>query len=531
MGIEESDIANITQYSHKKTKSLFESLQELPLISGISKNGREKIEFLLGLIKKHSQLAREKGVSELLITCLEDLGYTNYLRDKDARYETDLINQFLKKVKQFEIDSLEPTLKNFMEQMMLELESGEEGKLEFDPNEGPEMIKVMTIHGAKGLEFKYVFLANMVDKRFPTMERKDPIEIPEELIKDIKPKGDVHLQEERRLCYVAMTRAKRELYFLSADDYGGKQRKKISRFLVGMGYNQAGGKVVTIKEQSKIKTGMPKRKSEPVYSIPDHFSFSQLSTYEKCPLEYKYKYVLKIPQKGKAVFSFGTTIHNTLQEFLQAVNEVHRENQESLFGDIKEIPKSKKKSAEKIDLKFIKSLYEKNWVDEWYESKKQKDDYFKNGSRIIKEFYENFKKNPPKLFKINGEVALEVPFNLKIGENIIHGRIDRIDDNNGEIEIMDYKTGNPKDKLTAEEKEQLLIYKMAAQEVLKLKPKQLTYHYLEKDKKMSFVGTEQEVENLKNKITEIIKKIKNNEFEKVPGHDCEYCDFKELSDL
>jgi ATP-dependent exoDNAse (exonuclease V) beta subunit len=89
------------------------------------------------------------------------------------------------------------------------------------------MIKVMTIHGAKGLEFKYVFLANMVDRRFPTDQRKDPIELPEELIKDIKPTGDVHLQEERRLCYVAMTRAKKELYFTSADDYGGQRKKKI----------------------------------------------------------------------------------------------------------------------------------------------------------------------------------------------------------------------------------------------------------------------------------------------------------------
>ena len=85
--------------------------------------------------------------------------------------------------------------------------------MKFDPETGPDMIKVMTIHGAKGLEFKYVFLANMVDKRFPTTERKDLIELPEDLIKDIKPKGDVHLQEERRLCYVAMTRTKKELYF------------------------------------------------------------------------------------------------------------------------------------------------------------------------------------------------------------------------------------------------------------------------------------------------------------------------------
>jgi len=114
-----------------------------------------------------------------------------------------------------------------MREINLEIEAGEEGKLQFDPDQGPDMVKVMTIHGAKGLEFKYVFLVNMVDKRFPTMERKELIELPDDLIKDIKPTGDVHLQEERRICYVAITRAKREIYFTSAEDYGGARKKKL----------------------------------------------------------------------------------------------------------------------------------------------------------------------------------------------------------------------------------------------------------------------------------------------------------------
>ena len=147
---------------------------------------------------------------------------------------------------------------------------------------------------------------------------------------------------------------------------------------------------------------------------------------------------------------------------------------------------------------------------------------------MIKEFYDDFIENPPKIMEISGQIALEMPFNLKIGEDTIHGRIDRIDDRNGEIEIVDYKTGKAKDKLSAEDKEQLLIYQMACQEVLGLKPKRLTYHYLEENKKMSFLGTEMEIDNLKNKMKEIIKKIKNNEFDPLPGHDCEYCDFKDL---
>ena len=234
--ISDTDIANITQFSHKKTKSLFDSLQELAIIPGISAKTQEKVAFILSLIKKHGQMAREKGVSELLVAFLEDSGYLKHLIHNNEIEKIDLLNQFYKKVKTFEESAIEPSLKNFMQELNLELESGEDGKLEFDPEKGPDMIKVMTIHGAKGLEFKYVFLVNMVDRRFPTDQRKDPIELPDVLIKDIKPKGDVHLQEERRLCYVAMTRAKKELYFTSAEDYGGQRRKKLSRFLSEMGY-------------------------------------------------------------------------------------------------------------------------------------------------------------------------------------------------------------------------------------------------------------------------------------------------------
>ncbi|MEK9177636.1 MAG: ATP-dependent DNA helicase, partial [Patescibacteria group bacterium] len=408
--ISDLDIAKITQYSRKKTKSLFEALEELTLIGGISPKPQEKVVFILSLIKKHSFQAREKGVSEILVAFLEDSGYLKYLVKNNDDEKIDLLNQFYKKIKSFEEAALDSTLKNFMEEINLELESGEEGKLQFDPEQGPEMIKVMTIHGAKGLEFKYVFLVSMVDKRFPTIERKDPIELPDELIKDIKPKGDVHLQEERRICYVAMTRAKKGLYFTSAKDYGGQREKKLSRFLVEMGYSDNFQFPISNFQNGvlaeKVKAPEFKKKIKPIF-LPEHFSYSQLAAFEKCPLQYKFNFILKVPVRGKAVFSFGKTMHNTLYEFLKEMNENSAIDQALLFGE-----------KSKINFKFqnLEKIYEKNWIGEWYESKKQKDEYYKLGKKIIKEFYDEFEKNPPEILKINGQIALEMPFNLKIGD-------------------------------------------------------------------------------------------------------------------
>jgi len=528
--IAEADIAAITQFCRRKTISLFDALQELPLIHGISAKTQEKVAFLLSLIKKHSQMAREKSVSELLVSFLEDSGYLKYLADKNEEEKIDLLNQFLKKVKSFEEATIEPTLKNFMEEMNLELESGEEGKLEFDPEKGPDMIKVMTIHGAKGLEFKYVFLVNMVDRRFPIDQRKDPIELPDALIKDIKPTGDVHLQEERRLCYVAMTRAKKELYFTSADDYGGQRKKKLSRFLVEMEYKEK-AQTSNPNEQNgilaeKLKpTERLKKKVGPQY-LPEHFSYSQLAAFEKCPLQYKFGFILKVPTRGKAVFSFGKTMHNTLYEFLKSINEEKKTAQKNLFGE--KVSKKLNKKDEKFD--ELTKLYEKNWIGEWYESQKQKDEYYKKGKEILKEFYGQFVKNPPKILRVNNSLALEMPFNLKIGEHTLFGVIDRIDQVLGGVAIIDYKTGQSKDKLDFEAKEQLLIYQIAAQEVLHLKPKQLAYYYLDDGKLASFLGSENDLLQQKTKIIDEIEKIKNSEFEPTPGWQCQYCDFKDICD-
>ena len=529
--ISDLDIAKITQYSHKRTKSLFEALEELPLIGGISLKAQEKIAFILSLIKKHSSQAREKGVSEILVAFLEDSGYLKHLVKSNDEEKIDLLNQFYKKVKSFEEATLEPTLKNFMEEINLELESGEEGKLQFDPEQGPDMIKVMTIHGAKGLEFKYVFLVSMVDKRFPTIERKDPIELPEELIKDIRPKGDVHLQEERRICYVAMTRAKKELYFTSAKDYGGQREKKLSRFLIEMGYKDEAQKTESKNKKNgnglmaeKIKAPEFKKKIKPDF-LPEHFSYSQLAAFEKCPLQYKFNFILKVPVKGKAVFSFGKTMHNTLYEFLKNVNESKKVKQESLFRQ----PASAEGSGEA--LKNLLEIFERNWVNEWYDSKKNKEEYYKKGKQILKDFYSQFESNPPEILTINSSLALELPFNLKIGGYKIFGVIDRIDNSKDGVEIIDYKTGQSKDKLDFENKEQLLIYQIAAEEVLKIKPKELTYYYLDDGKKASFLGTEKEIQAQKEKIIGEIEKIKNSEFEPTPGWQCQYCDFKDICDF
>ncbi len=522
LNIPPEEIMKITHYSKKHTKTIYETLQNLPLINNISQKTTSKLNFLLGIIKTHANLAKEKNVSEVLINFLADSGYSKLLSQDEHNYNFDLINQFYKKIKKFEETAIEPSLNNFLDEITIEIESGEQGKLEFNQESGPEIVKVMTIHSAKGLEFKYVFLVNMVDKKFPAINRREAIEIPEKLIKEIIPEGDVHIQEERRLCYVAMTRAKRGLFFTSAEDYGGIRKKKISQFLVEMGFSNDNSNYENIEPISSPTKSL-KNKNTEKFVLPKTFSYSQLTAFKSCPLQYKFAYLLKIPVKGKGNFSFGKTIHNTLHKFLKTYLEKEKSEQKNLFSK----PETKKKENI-INLKELLETYDKEWIDAWYEDKTQKEKYYKKGKKVLKDFYEKFLKDNPKIFKINGEFALEIPFRLKIGDDILFGVIDRIDDLGDGAKIIDYKTGNIKEKLNQDNKRQLLIYQIAVEKVFKIKPSVLTYYFLEENKEVSFIGTEKEKEKEINLISEEINKIKKSDFQPTPGWQCKFCDFKNI---
>lgn len=494
------DVSKIINHSRKKSQSIYQSLKELDLISGIAEETKKQSIFLLSLVKKHTALANEKNISEVFIAFLKDSGYLEYLTKKEDKQSFDFINQFYDKIKAFEQNNLESRLKNFEEEIEMELEAGEEGKLSFDIEQGPEVIKIMTVHSAKGLEFKYVFLVNLVDKRFPTIGKKEPIEIPEGLIKDIIPEGDLHLEEERRLFYVAATRAKQGLFFTSAQDYGGERKKKLSRFLNELDYQESKA-LIPKKEWQKERTEINQKT---VLALPNYFSFTQLKAFENCPLQYKFAHILRVPVRSKFVFSYGRTMHDALYETVKKLKE------------------------EKASFADILKIYKEKWVDEWYDSQEQKKQYYQLGEKSLEKFYEIFREKNPEILVINDQLALEQNFNLKINEETLIGKIDRIDKIGEGVELIDYKTGSVKEKLDSEDREQLLLYQIAAEEVFGLKPEKLTYYYLDEGKEISFIGSEKDKEKQKQKIISQIEKIKTSDFKSTPGWQCQFCDFKDI---
>jgi DNA helicase-2/ATP-dependent DNA helicase PcrA len=521
--ISEQELISCSQQAKRRTLSLYEVIKDV--------RNSKQIEELLGLINKHTRLARECPVSELIVRVLEDLGLTKILLTESVQNNENrsLIEQFYRKAQKYEDENNDKTVKGFLGQIRLELEAGDLGQLAFNPDLGPEAVKVMTVHSAKGLEFDCVFIVNMADQRFPSRSRSEQIEIPQDLIKEILPEGDVHLMEERRLFYVAATRAKKFIYLTWADDYGGTTHKKPSRFLIELGLEKEVAKTGPVGQVFFTRQPVLLNIKTKI-SLPDTFSFSQISTFLHCPLEYKYKYIYHLPLPGEAQLSFGVTIHKTLEKYMKNMIQLNAQKQPDLFARLAEDGESRRGHNPNDKLlipnrEALTKFYAESWVDDWFADKIQKMKYRELGVKILNNFFEKFSANP-KLPKF-----LERSFKLRLGKYKFVGKIDRGDQNkDGSIDIIDYKTGAVKEKLSTVDKEQLLIYQWAAQEEFREKVNSLRYWFLNSlEDSGEFVGSKTDIENLKEKLLKTIEQIIEvvaagnfNELDRRTSHDCKF---------
>jgi len=410
------------------------------------------------------------------------------------------IGLFFDYVKRYEATQKDSTVWGFVGYLDMMLESGENPAQAVI--EDIDTVNLLTVHASKGLEFPVVFLVNLVSDRFPTRRRRDAIEVPENLVKETLPLGDYHIQEERRLFYVGMTRAKDLLYLTHARNYGGLKGKRPSPFIGELGSIDEEKKA----EQLNLFLSLPSKipaKSVGERATPPFVSYSQLDVYRTCPLKYKYRYVLNVPIKLNHALSFGQTIHNTLRDF-------HKWKIRSLGGSEKEDPVRK-----------ILEIYEKSFIPLGYDNKEHRDARFKKGEEMLVKYIESAKNfGEPKF--------LEQKFKLRSFKVPLVGFIDRIDLVDSGYEIIDYKTGSVKDQARIDKDSQLSIYALAALEELKIEPKKLSFYFIEEDTRIDTVRTVEDLDAEREAIKETIKEIEGGGFTAKPGLYCKYCDFNKI---
>jgi RecB family exonuclease len=231
-------------------------------------------------------------------------------------------------------------------------------------------------------------------------------------------------------------------------------------------------------------------------------SYSALNTYQICPLKYKFQYIDKIrtPKSKEAVF--GTLIHSVL-------NFAHKPG--ILFPTMEQA----------LD------YFSKNWNSDVFESEQEERAAFSQGVDMVRRYYKD-----NDISKIN-IVALESPFQIKLGEHIVSGIIDRIDRTDDGYEIIDYKTAK---KMPSQEKVdndvQLTIYLRAfleryPEERKRLDKVNVSLYFVKHGVKLTSTRTKDQLESVETMFLEAIKSIESSEFEPILNPLCDWCDFQE----
>jgi DNA helicase-2/ATP-dependent DNA helicase PcrA len=219
-GLEPADLVRLSERAAKgKGISLWDTMlaaKDEPPFTGGGRDLAALVEIITQLRKK----TRKLTASELFDELAESLQIATAAADEDRKY-FDRLAQF---VREWQPKSETQRLKEFVEYLDYFEQAG--GSINLEQESG-DAVQLMTVHAAKGLEFDHVYVLRVVQRGFPAGEKPRVLEFPVELMKEDQPQGSFHIQEERRLFYVAVTRAKNRLTLNTVVN----KRSKASPFL------------------------------------------------------------------------------------------------------------------------------------------------------------------------------------------------------------------------------------------------------------------------------------------------------------
>lgn len=372
-------------------------------------------------------------------------------------------------------------------------------------------VSVLTVHRAKGLQFRFVYLTGMVDGRFPVHSRPPALGVPwHELHADAASPAEDRLAEERRLCYVAMTRAMDELVLSThLASPAGRGRRRPSPF-IAEALDLPVNKAVVQQDQVGPLIGtpptipaMPAKAS--VADLPaSSFSFSMLEEYLDCPERYRLRHVIGLPTPPHHSLTYGRAIHAAVAWFHLRVAAGDTPSDADLVAE-----------------------FRRSWLSEGFLSREHEEARFAAGVRALTAFRAREVATPAPV------VAVERPFEFALDGMRIRGRVDRLDEDEGGTVIVDYKTSDVRDQRKANDKArgslQLHAYALAHEQKTGKRPRAMQLHFLESSLIGESTPDPARLDKAREQLRAAMAGIAAGEFAPQPNPvACGFCPFRQI---
>ncbi|HZR27697.1 MAG TPA: ATP-dependent DNA helicase [Terriglobales bacterium] len=385
------------------------------------------------------------------------------------------------------------------------------------PDDELDAVRLLTVHAAKGLEWKQVHVIRLNAGSFPLRYQEPLFAFPDALRRS--PHGGdeddkkLHGEEERRLLYVAMTRAADRL-LLYARPGRGKDGTP-DGFLRELLKDKSLAQVLQQRPAHPYEA-LEAEEARPIAAIarwlqlPAQRDFSRMplsataiENYKVCPLRFKIEQDWRLPGEAAAAMLFGNVMHSVLKFYYDEVHSGRQPGYEAILQRFEELMSHMS-----------------------FEDPVQQQLYARQGRVQLQTFLQTCEA-APSVQVLNTERT----FRIEIGGVEIIGRVDRmdaLDSDANRVVITDYKTGRPREQHDADQSLQLSIYAMAAERAWKLQAERLIFHNLEDNSRIEASRSPEQLRVHEDEIRQVARDIAEGRFEATPGFHCRSCAYYSL---